>query len=258
MDYDKTQMPANYDAGRGYPPSVLAYWLDIIARNVDGIAIANILDLGCGTGRYSEPLAARFGAQVIAVDPSEHMLAAAQSKAADRRVTFQRAEAAVLPIASGSIDMVFMSMVLHHFPDIPAALTECRRVLRAGGVVFLRAGTRDQIDAYAYVPFFPPGRAILERTMQSADEIVTLFAQAGFGLSHHDAVPSQAAASWREYADRVALKADSILVQLSDSDFANGLADLRKFAATRPDDEPVVEPVDYFVFRPAPAGLRAH
>jgi ubiquinone/menaquinone biosynthesis C-methylase UbiE len=249
VDYDKTQMPASYDAGRGYPPSVLAYWLDIIARSMDGVAIAHILDLGCGTGRYSEPLAARFDAQVIAVDPSEQMLTAARAKASDRRVVFERAEAAALPIASGSIDMVFMSMVFHHLPDAHAALAECRRVLRPEGVICMRAGTREQLDAYAYAPFFPASRAILERTLQSSDEIVTIFAQAGFRLSQHTAVSSQAAASWRDYSDRVAVRADSILVQLSDSIFASGLADLRRFAATRPDTEPVIEPVDYFVFR---------
>ena len=32
MEYDRTAMPANYDAGRGYRPAVMAAWLETIAR----------------------------------------------------------------------------------------------------------------------------------------------------------------------------------------------------------------------------------
>jgi len=39
------------------------------------------LDIGCGTGRYSTALAAHFNAHVIAVDPSEKMLAEARKRA---------------------------------------------------------------------------------------------------------------------------------------------------------------------------------
>ena len=66
MDYDKTAMPANYDSGRSYSPDVLAYWLNVVSRHANGAAIADILDLGCGTGRYSEGLATHFDARVIA------------------------------------------------------------------------------------------------------------------------------------------------------------------------------------------------
>jgi DMSO/TMAO reductase YedYZ molybdopterin-dependent catalytic subunit len=34
MDYDKTNMPAAYDAGRGYSPAVLGLWLDVISRRL--------------------------------------------------------------------------------------------------------------------------------------------------------------------------------------------------------------------------------
>ena len=85
MDYDQTQMPAAYDAGRGYRPAILSMWLDVIARRLQGEPIDDILDVGCGTGRYSAALADRFDARVIAVDPSAKMLAEARKKLVEIR-----------------------------------------------------------------------------------------------------------------------------------------------------------------------------
>jgi ubiquinone/menaquinone biosynthesis C-methylase UbiE len=248
MDYDKTSMPANYDAGRSYAPAVLAYWLNVVSRHTTGAAIADILDLGCGTGRYSEGLASHFGARVIAIDPSEKMLAVARMKAGGS-VRYERAQAEKLPIASASIDMIFISMALHHFGDAQQALRECGRVLRPAGLICLRAGTSEQIENYPYLPYFPSSREIIERMLQSKGEIETLFEHAGFRLTGYELVSSQTAASWSEYADKVSYRADSILTQLSDPEFAAGLEALRAHASTRYDGQPVVEPVDFFVFR---------
>ena len=248
MDYDKTGMPATYDAGRGYSPSVLALWLDVISRWVPKGAVFEILDVGCGTGRYSAALAAHFNARVIAVDPSEKMLAEARKKATEG-VRYERASAESLPLPDASIDMVFMSMVFHHFDDRDQAARECHRVLRRGGTVCLRAATIDRAGSYAYVPFFARSSAILNDVLQSQTVIETIFTSAGFQSVCHELVRSEVAGSWGAYANKLALRADSILARLSDQEFDAGLAALREHAATAPLDEPVVELVDFFVFR---------
>jgi len=241
-------MPAAYDAGRGYSPAVLALWLDVISRWVPKGAMSEILDIGCGTGRYSTALAAHFNARVIAVDPSEKMLAEARKKATDR-VRYERASAESLPLSDASIDMVFMSMVFHHFDDPDQAVRECRRVLRRDGTVCLRAGTIDRIGTYPYVPFFPRSGAILNNDLQSQTVIETIFKRAGFQPVCHELVRAEAAGSWGAYVAKLAFRADSILAQLSDQEFEAGLAALREHAATAPPDEPVFEFVDFFVFR---------
>jgi ubiquinone/menaquinone biosynthesis C-methylase UbiE len=248
MNYDKTNMPAAYDAGRGYSPAVLALWLDVISRWVPQGTVSEILDIGCGTGRYSAALAAHFNARVIAVDPSEKMLAEARKKATEG-VRYERASAESLPLPDASIDMVFMSMVLHHFDDPDQAVRECRRVLRQGGTVCLRAATIERIGTYPYVSFFPRSSAILNNDLQSQTAIETIFASAGFQPVCHELIRSEAAGSWFAYADKLAFRADSILTQLSDQEFEAGLAALREHAVTAPLNEPVIEVVDFFVFR---------
>ena len=248
MDYDKTSMPTAYDAGRGYSPAVLSLWLNVISRWVPKGSVSEILDIGCGTGRYSTALAAHFSARVIAVDPSEKMLAEARKKATEA-VRYARASAESLPFPDSSMDMVFMSMVFHHFDDPDQAVRECRRVLRRGGTVCLRAATIDRIESYPYVPFFPRSSSILRNDLQSQAVIETVFVSAGFQPVSHELIRSEAAGNWTAYADKIAFRADSILVQLSHQEFQEGLAALRQHAATAPINQPVIEFVDFFVFR---------
>ncbi|HVA68065.1 MAG TPA: class I SAM-dependent methyltransferase [Candidatus Binataceae bacterium] len=251
MDYDQTKMPSAYDAGRSYAPAVLAFWLGVISRWVPKGTVADIVDIGCGTGRYSAALANYFDARVIALDPSEKMLAEARKKAAPPRVHYERASGEALPLRDASVDLAFMSMVFHHLAYPESVARECRRVLRPNGAACLRAGTVERSGSYAYVPFFPGARSILNKSLTSQARIESVFAAAGFCLAGHELVPSQAAENWNAYAQKLAHRADSTLIQVSDREFEQGLAVLRDYAAARPTNERVIEPIDFFVFRPA-------
>jgi SAM-dependent methyltransferase len=249
VDYDATQMPAVYDAGRGYSPEVLGAWLAAIARVAgEERRIEDILDLGCGTGRYSGPLAEHFAASVVAVDPSAQMLAQARRKNV-ARVRYLQGAGEALPLPDASVDLIFMSMVFHHFTARDQVALECHRVLRPRGVAVLRAGVTDRIDDFPYVPFIPRTRDLISRSLTSLATVRRTFEGVGFALSAHEVVMSEAAASWADYAERVALRADSILVQLAEDEFAEGLAALRTYAAAGSASGAVIEPVDLFAFR---------
>ena len=84
MDYDKSTIPAVYDQARGLAPDVLQRWLDLVARDARPAQGSLIVDVGCGTGRFCEPLAERFAARVMGVDPSEQMLEVARKKTEQR------------------------------------------------------------------------------------------------------------------------------------------------------------------------------
>lgn len=141
MNYDLTDLPAGYDRGRALDPEVLALWMDAIATHLQGLTITRVLDLGCGTGRFSDALARHFDVEVIGVEPSAKMLARAREKSRAGVVRYVRGFAEALPLASGTVDMVFMSMSFHHFTDQRLAAGECRRVIRDGGLPFRLVGS---------------------------------------------------------------------------------------------------------------------
>src|ERR1044071_8818458 len=79
MDYDKTEIPTSYARARDHGPAFQKQWMDTIATYVEPQSVRTVLDLGCGTGRFSEGIAEHFNAAVIGIDPSRKMLAEAQS-----------------------------------------------------------------------------------------------------------------------------------------------------------------------------------
>jgi len=96
-----------------------------------------VLDLGAGTGHASLALKRRYrGAQVVALDLAPGML-----QEAGRRQTLLRrfrrvcADAAALPLGTGSVDLVFSNLMLQWCNDPDAVFRECRRVLKPGGLL---------------------------------------------------------------------------------------------------------------------------
>src|SRR5688572_28625776 len=92
-----------------------------------------VLDVAAGTGHVARALAASVRA-VIAVDATEAMLAAGKAeadRAGLRNVVFQRGDAAALPFADGSFDIVLSRFALHHFEQPAVQVREMARCLRA-------------------------------------------------------------------------------------------------------------------------------
>ena len=247
IDYDLTDIPAGYDRARDHGPEVLDLWMQTIATHLEGLSISRILDLGCGTGRFSEVLAARFNAEVIGLDPSQKMLEIAREKQRDARVHYQLGRAESIPLPSESIDLVFMSMSFHHFTDPIGAARECRRVLQPNGRVVIRTGSREQIDSYPYTPFIPLSRPIMEKVLPSSAGIRDLFATAGLHVIASQVIKQTIAPDWLVYTEKLAAGGDSVLAQLSQQDFDDGLGAVRRHAATEDGRRPVVEPIDLFV-----------
>jgi SAM-dependent methyltransferase len=146
------------------------------------------------------------------------------------------------------MDLVFISMVFHHFSNSSEVARECRRVLRPGGQVFIRAATAEQIPAYPYVPFIPASRSLLEDRLPHKKLIREVFEAEGFKTTAVDEVVQEIAPTYAAYAEKLAAGGDSILASLTARDFEHGLDAIRVHAA-KVDPQPVFDPIDVFVFR---------
>jgi len=89
---------------------------------------ASVLEVGVGTGRISEPLAAR-GIRVVGIDVSPGMLAQAARKEIPHLVC---GTAYHLPFSDRSFDVALFVHVLHLLDDVDRAFAEASRVARGG------------------------------------------------------------------------------------------------------------------------------
>jgi ubiquinone/menaquinone biosynthesis C-methylase UbiE len=129
---------AEYDEripGSGHADDLFtAAELDFIMNKVESSDA--ILDMGCGTGRFTVPLAAT-GADVTGLDLTQAMLDRTALKLQEAHLTavLQQGDMARLPFPAESFDVVVSMLALMHIPlaDRQAVFLEAARVLKPGG-----------------------------------------------------------------------------------------------------------------------------
>jgi demethylmenaquinone methyltransferase / 2-methoxy-6-polyprenyl-1,4-benzoquinol methylase len=97
------------------------------------------LDGACGTGDLTFGLCDVMPqGRVLGVDPSAEMLVIARQRATDTHclaATFAQGELAALPVPTGALDAITAGYGFRNVPSLDAALTECARALKPGGIL---------------------------------------------------------------------------------------------------------------------------
>jgi SAM-dependent methyltransferase len=137
-----------------------------------------VLDVGCGTGRFAEVLATKFGARVFGLDPEREMLAVARKRRAAGLV-FKLGRAEQMPFKDGWFERATMVLV-SHLLERPAAFTEIHRVLGEKGRFVLATFDVGYFPCYYLNEYFPSVLEIDLARFPSAEELGTQLAAAGF------------------------------------------------------------------------------
>lgn len=142
---------------------------------------ARVLDLACGPGNYTRPLARALPhGTAIGLDISQPMISFAASRANDEgisNIVWLRASALDLPFEDASLDGVNCCGALHLFPDIPRVLAGIFRTLKPGGRFVSGMGRRFD-GQLAGLQTFITDRIGL--TIFSSTELAALLKDAGF------------------------------------------------------------------------------
>ncbi len=108
----------------------------LLAMMPDDLSGKVVLDLGCGTGYFSNELLKR-GAQVVCVDISAKMLEQAKARCGENNISYQLGDAERLPFSDDQFDLVFSSLALQWCEDLSVPLKEIKRVAKRFGKAYL-------------------------------------------------------------------------------------------------------------------------
>ncbi len=105
-------------------------------KRLDSLAGLRLLDIGCGGGILSEPLA-RLGAAVVGADPSERNIAVARHHAAESGVAvdYRATTAEALAEAGEAFDVVLAMEVVEHVTDVGLFVATIAAMVKPGGLL---------------------------------------------------------------------------------------------------------------------------
>ncbi len=128
-----------------FNPVRLAYIRDRAAahfgrdpKRLDSLAGLRLLDIGCGGGILSEPLA-RLGATLVGADPSDSNIAVAQQHAAQSglSIDYRSTGAEALAAAGERFDAVLAMEVIEHVADVGLFVEVAAELVKPGGLLFV-------------------------------------------------------------------------------------------------------------------------
>lgn len=159
-----TETRVAFDDGDAYD-RYMGRWSRAIGEKflawLDPPAHRHWLDVGCGTGAFTDLVLARAAPEkIIGIDPSPAQVEHAQRTVMAPQAEFREGDATDLSFATGEFDVVVSALVLHFFPDRPKAFREMLRVTRAGGIVcgYTWRKSPTIVDA----PYGPLSRGVIE------------------------------------------------------------------------------------------------
>jgi 2-polyprenyl-6-hydroxyphenyl methylase/3-demethylubiquinone-9 3-methyltransferase len=152
-------------------------------RPLDGLSV---LDIGCGAGLISEPLA-RLGGTVTGIDPAEENIAIARFHAAQSGLAIDYRATTVEEVASRGdrFDLVLALEVVEHVADVPGFVASAAACLKPGGLTLfstinrsLRAFTLAIVGAEYVLRWLPVGTHDWEKFVRP-DELARAMQDAG-------------------------------------------------------------------------------
>ncbi|WP_250654882.1 malonyl-ACP O-methyltransferase BioC [Alkalimarinus coralli] len=172
----------SYDTAAHFQRSVGDRLLALLPSSKSDLAV----DLGCGTGHFTPMLGNQLkAAQTVGIDLSEGMITYARENRGytEDSISWLVGDAENLPIATGSVDVIFTSLAIQWCDSYHSLFEELYRVLKPGGdVVFstLLDGTLKElelawreVDSYRHVNTFVSAGVIADAVKGAGFETVT-------------------------------------------------------------------------------------
>jgi ubiquinone/menaquinone biosynthesis C-methylase UbiE len=213
--YDETRVPLIQDT--------LKFCLSKISDLGKITGDSKVLDVGCGTGIYTIPLAERTNASVVGIDSSKDMIEQAVKKEDSKRIEWLIGNAEDLPFNNARFDCVFMTMVIHQIVNKKMAISEILRVLKGNGRFVIMTKSHGQLKR-SLIMTFPKITQIDLKRFPTIPELRNMLLSAGFrNTRYYVESAGTENISIPDYLEKIRKKFISTLTLLSEEDFQKGL-----------------------------------
>jgi len=251
---DYSKIADVYDEVRRSDLPHVVWWITKIAMEGKLGPGRRLIDLGCGTGRWTIPLAERTGCEAVGLDSSAAMLEKARAKDAAGRVRWVEGDCEMLGrdtnvAATGpeSFDCALMSLMMHHLEDHLGTFRGVFRILRPGGVFLIRQGTLEDILTDPMHRFFPEVVTVDRKRTPFRAEIEWWLGEAGFNPVQVETFKQHTYSSNMRLLEEIEKRVCSALRVISDEAFAAGLEQFKAYLR-RPADDPAIRDSRFTLF----------
>jgi len=219
---DYTRISKYYDDTRVPSSHVLEFWLSKIVNLGKVSTDSMVLDIGCGTGIYTIPLARKAGV-VFGLDSAREMIKKARMKEDSQRVEWQIGDAENLPFDSAHFDCAIMTMVIHLMINKKKAIDEVHRVLKKNGTLVILTKSHGQLRR-SEIMDFPKTKQIDLKRFPTIPTLKYMLLSAGFrNARYHVISRGVIKVPIEEYLEKIRKKYISTLTLLSEEEFQKGL-----------------------------------
>jgi len=216
---DYSKIAKYYDRLR---PPPLDLWVSKIIQFGAITTGSDVLDVGCGTGRFPLRISALKKPLICGLEPSVEMLKNAVTKEGAERILWVQGDAHRLPFNDSCFDCVYMTLVIHHLEDKELALREIYRTLKRGGTCVIMTNSHHRMKKHVLKEF--PGLVAIDlKRFPTIPNIKKTMAQIGFKKVHYHVVKhDEGYMSTEDFIERVRQKYISTLSLLSEEQFQKG------------------------------------
>lgn len=212
---DYSKIAERYDKVRPSPADI---WILKIIEFGNIEDKFNVLDVGCGTGRFPLAIYEVKECDICALDPSIEMLKKAVEKDISNLISWIRGDGQYLPFRENVFNCVYMTLVIHHIEDKKKAIKEIYRTLKVAGKCVIMTNSHARLRKQV-IRHFPGVIAYDLKRFPTIPYLKNVMKDLKYKIIKYKPVQYNEYISKEEYMERVKNKYISTLTLFSDEEF---------------------------------------
>lgn len=209
----------DYDQYRKPRPIIISHIVSTIKTH--SLESGNILDLGCGTGRYAAEIGRVFDKIIYGVDSSDAMLLNANNKGNIQASKCDCNE--MLNLSDTSFSFAYCVNFIHYIKHLDGFFSSVHKALRNNGVVYIATHSEEDIFRQTLGYYFPDSINVELSMIHSVEDITRSLSESGFSSIEVETISRKIPLGVEDF-NAYRFKTYNCLHSIDERSFASGLA----------------------------------